>query len=216
MGVRRPLKTRNSRWAGALAGKLATWGVRPNAISVLSVVLAGAGSAAFVLAGHAGEPATKAGFFVAAAVGIQLRLLCNMLDGMVAVEGGLRTPTGELYNEFPDRLADAVLLVAAGYAIDCVTWGAELGWLAALLAILTAYTRALAGASGVSQSFVGPMAKPHRMALLTGAALASAVEGACGFPGRALPVALVLMVAGCCVTIVRRLAQAASELRDID
>ncbi len=33
--------------------------------------------------------------------GIQLRLLCNMLDGMIAVDTNHRTKTGELYNEIP-------------------------------------------------------------------------------------------------------------------
>ena len=53
---------------------------------------------------------------------IQLRLIANLLDGLVAVEGGKRTPTGELYNEAPDRIADTAVLVGAGYAVGGSPW----------------------------------------------------------------------------------------------
>ena len=33
--------------------------------------------------------------------GVLGRLLCNLLDGMVAVEGGKRSKSGELYNDVP-------------------------------------------------------------------------------------------------------------------
>src|SRR5690606_23492802 len=82
------------------------------------------------------------GGLIACAVCIQLRLICNLLDGMVAMEGGKQTPTGALYNEYPDRIADSLLIVALGYAAG-LPW---LGWLGALLAALTAYVR-LSGAS---------------------------------------------------------------------
>jgi len=50
-----------------------------------------------------------------AVAGIQGRLLCNMLDGMVAIEGGRQTKSGEIFNDLPDRVADAVIFVCAGY-----------------------------------------------------------------------------------------------------
>ena len=98
-----------------------------------------------------------------AVIGIQLRLLANVLDGLVAVEGGKRSTFGALYNEFPDRIADSIILVAIGYA---ALWPA-LGWLGALLAALTAYVRVFGGALGLPQRFRGPMAKQHRMAVAT-------------------------------------------------
>jgi phosphatidylglycerophosphate synthase len=51
-----------------------------------------------------------------AVVGVQLRLLCNLFDGMVAVEGGKKSKSGEVFNDMPDRIADPILLVCAGYA----------------------------------------------------------------------------------------------------
>ncbi len=57
--------------------------------------------------------------WLGAALGIQLRLVCNLIDGMVAIEGGMKSPVGGLYNEVPDRIADPLLLIAAGY---CNEW----------------------------------------------------------------------------------------------
>ena len=98
---------------------------------------------------------------------MQLRLLCNLLDGMVAIEGGRKSKVGVLYNEVPDRVADSLFLVALGYAIG-IAW---LGWLAALAAAVTAYIRVLGGTFGLAQDFRGPLAKQHRMAVMTAGCL---------------------------------------------
>src|SRR5262245_37932903 len=112
------------------------------------------------------------GGLVAVAACVQLRLLCNLLDGMVAIEGQRQSPTGALYNEIPDRLADSLLIVALGYAVG-KPW---LGWLGALAAAVTAYIRVLGGTCGLPQDFRGPLAKPHRMFVLTLGCLLGAVE----------------------------------------
>jgi len=142
--------------------------------------------------------------FIVVAAFIQLRLLCNLFDGMVAVEGGLKTKSGEIYNELPDRLSDPLILVGAGYSISWVVWGSYLGWAAGLLAVLTAYVRVLGASAGVQQYFCGPMAKQQRMAVMTAACLVAALEAALGWEGRVITLALVLIVFGCIVTIVRR------------
>lgn len=113
---------------------------------------------------------TPAGLLACASC-VQLRLLCNLLDGMVAIEGGRQTAWGVLYNEFPDRVADSLLLVGLGTAAG-QSW---LGWLCALLAALTAYVRMTGASLGMGQDFRGPMAKPHRMAVVTMACLSAAV-----------------------------------------
>src|SRR6185437_15410308 len=100
-----------------------------------------------------------------------------------------------------------LILVPAGYAVASLWYGPELGWSAALLAIFTAYVRMLGGASGLQQSFVGPMAKPHRMATLTIACVLSLFEGAFLRFGMVLWVALILINVGCVVTIWRRTAR---------
>jgi phosphatidylglycerophosphate synthase len=208
--TRRPLKTRNTKWAAALATALAKAGITPNQISIASIFFAALAGAAFFCAGR--FPTVSGWMYLTAAAGIQLRLLCNMLDGMVAVEGGLRSKTGELYNEIPDRFADALILIGAGYssadAFACIT----AGWLAAVMAIITAYVRALGVVAGAAQCFWGPMAKPHRMALLTAASIIAAFCGWAGCGFQIIPIALWLIVAGCAVTIFRRCRQIAREL----
>jgi len=180
--------------------------ISPNAISIMSVVFACCAGAAFSFSGHWGAFQRSLLLLIAAAC-IQLRLLANMLDGMVAVEGGLQTKSGEIFNDLPDRISDALILVPVGYAVGALWYGVELGWCAALLAIFTAYVRMLGGAAGLTQSFIGPMAKPHRMAALTVACVASIFESSFLRSGTILWAALVLVNAGCVVTIWRRTAR---------
>lgn len=208
---RRPLKTRSRPTARALAGALRRRGVRPNHVSIAGVFFALLAALALVALPHVSRP-LQASLLVAAAAGIQLRLLCNLLDGLLAVEGGLQSPTGELYNDVPDRFADLLIIVAAGYAIAW-DWGGALGWAAAAAALLTAYVRVLGGALGARQYFLGPMAKPHRMAVLTAACLLSLVElAATDFAGRFLAAALAVVLAGSLATFARRLTLVAREL----
>lgn len=167
--------------------------------------LAFAAVGAYLLAAHADRSAALVG--VAAC--IQLRLLCNLLDGMVAIEGGKQSATGALYNEVPDRLADSAFLVALGYAIE-LDW---LGWYAALAAALTAYIRVLGGSLGLAQDFRGPQAKPHRMAVLTAGCLIGAVELQ-RFDGQfALRAAAWIIAAGTTLTCVTRTVAIAAKLR---
>jgi phosphatidylglycerophosphate synthase len=211
---RRPLKTRGKRWAGVLAGFLVRCGVPPNGISVAGIFFALlAGLALMMVPGAASVGRQMVLLFVAAAC-IQLRLLCNMLDGMVALEGGLGSVAGDIFNEFPDRIADVLILLGAGAAVTLVPWAVHLGWLAALLAVLTAYVRALGASLGTAHAFDGPMAKPHRMALLTAACLVSIAECLVVYRGRVLFIALWLIAAGCIGTLARRLRRIVRELRD--
>jgi hypothetical protein len=85
--ARRPLASRSSGWAQYLAVRLTAAWVTPNQISLLSIAWAVLGGA--LLLWSPGWPA-----FIAAAVCVQLRLVCNLLDGMVAIEGGKSTATG--------------------------------------------------------------------------------------------------------------------------
>jgi len=209
---RRPLKTRQRAGPPALARILTRAGASPNAISLASLIFALAAGLCLAWTARV-EGAARLALFLAAAAGIQLRLLCNMLDGMVAVEGGKRTVYGEIFNDMPDRFADVAILVGAGYSIAIVPWGHELGWLAATLAVITAYIRLLGGSMGITQYFIGPMAKPHRMALLTAACVIAIFEDYLGMAGRIIAIALALMVVGMLVTCVRRTLRIVADLK---
>lgn len=154
--ARRPLASRSTRWAGFLSTAAVRAGLTADGISILSLLFAAAGAAGLL---YLERPWN----LLACAAGVQLRLLCNLLDGMVAIEGGRKSKVGVLYNEVPDRIADSVFIVALGYVIG-LPW---LGWLGALGAAVTAYIRVLGGTFGLAQDFRGPLAKQHRMAVLT-------------------------------------------------
>jgi len=151
-----------------LAAWLARRAVTPNQVSVAGMIFGVAAGCCLAATDAANEESvwTDRVLLLAAAAFVQLRLLCNLIDGMVAVEGGKGTRIGVLYNELPDRVCDVAIFVGAGYAAASEP---VLGWLAAVLAVATAYVRAVGKAEGAGNDFCGPMAKPHRMAVVTAA-----------------------------------------------
>jgi phosphatidylglycerophosphate synthase len=201
--TRRPIKSRSNIAIRTLAGILAKTAITPNQISAASVVFA-------VIAAFALTYSDRWWAMPIALAGVQLRLLCNVLDGLVAVEGGKKSAVGAIYNEFPDRAADSVLLIAAGYAAG----HPSLGWAAALLAALTAYVRVFGGSLGLEQHFIGPMAKQHRMAVLSLACVLAMVETAARLPHRSLLAALVIIAAGSAITCITRTRAIASALKE--
>jgi phosphatidylglycerophosphate synthase len=209
---RRPLKSRDVAFFRTLAGSLVRAGVSPNAISAASMVFGAA--AGLTLAATAGVSSGEARFWwLASAAFIQLRLAANLLDGLVAVEGRRGGPTGDIWNEAPDRVSDAATLIGAGFAAAS---SPILGFGAALMAFFVAYVRALGASAGAGQCFLGPQAKPHRMALLTLACVLSAVWPAAAFGPRAfsfVTLALSVVIVGGAVTAIRRLAFIAGFLR---
>ncbi|MDO5534330.1 MAG: CDP-alcohol phosphatidyltransferase family protein [Propionibacteriaceae bacterium] len=218
--LRREVPQRSTNWAKRLAGLLRALRFTPNGISIASVAFAALGCAAFVASGFAaasGEDALRATWLVVAALCAPLRLLCNMLDGMLAVEGSLSSPTGDLYNEVPDRVSDVLFLAGAGYAATLVPGAVTVGWVAATLAVLTAYVRSLGAAQGLSNHFEGPMAKPRRMWVLVVGALLSLFEPMVlvplGLPrGTVLVAALVVVALGSVATVIVRLTLIARDL----
>ena len=191
-------------------------GVPANAISLSSAVFGLGAGAALVATGWLSGGAGRFAWLGAAAL-IQLRLLANLFDGMVAIEAGKASPIGELFNEVPDRISDMAVLVALGYAPDS---SVVLGWSAALLAVFVAYIRAVGGSAGVGQVFDGWMAKPQRMFLVTVLCLFEAVA-----PERwnipllgttwSWPAAILgLICIGCAVTSAMRLRTIARRLEE--
>jgi len=199
---RRPIAARSSGWAQRAASMLARAGVAPNAVSLASVPFALIGAGLLLI-----WP-TVAGL-VGCAACVQARLVCNLLDGMIAVEGGKKTALGPLHNEFPDRIADSLFIVALGYAAGAPA----LGWFGALAAALTAYVRAFGGALGLGQDFRGPMAKQHRMAAMTFGCLLGAVELPLTGSRHALLATSALIALGSLATCVNRTLAIARRLR---
>jgi phosphatidylglycerophosphate synthase len=210
---RRPIATRNRKWAQAATAWLAARNVSPNAISI-------AGMFACIVAGIALGVTSISDYrilWLVAALGAQLRLTANMLDGMVAIASGRTSKTGELYNEVPDRISDAAVFIGAGFA-----WGGNvpLGYIATILAIFTAYVRAAGKIAGGPNEFCGPMAKQHRMLVITLVCLYSAItprswqmitfnESHIGL----VTLGLAVIIVGCIITVIRRVGRIAHGLK---
>lgn len=218
LASRRVLKSRDTRWAHALAGLLARSGVTPNAISIISVVFAGGAMVCFFKAGDQTGTASIIAAWGCALACIQLRLLCNLMDGMVAVEGGKGSPAGAIYNDAPDRVADVLILVGAGYSgagepgvvklFDVI----PLGWCCAVVAVWAAYTRVLGASLTGQHDFRGPMAKQHRMAVLCGGTLIEMIQHLNGRDRLGILIALTMIFFGGLWTCWRRLAALAGAL----
>src|SRR5206468_3009875 len=192
---------------------LASRNVSPNAISV-------AGMCACIIGGIALGLTSIADYrvlWLIGALGAQLRLTANMLDGMVAIASSRTSKTGDLYNEVPDRISDAAVFIGAGYA-----WGGNvaLGYIATILAIFTAYVRSAGKIAGAPNEFCGPMAKQHRMFVITLICLYLAItprswqmiafsDSRIGLTSLGLAV----IVVGCVVTVIHRLGRIARALR---
>ncbi|RAX42990.1 CDP-alcohol phosphatidyltransferase family protein [Rhizobium tropici] len=200
MGDRRPLASRNTRWAQMLARRMTALSVTPNRISQASMLMAALAGASFWLSGAADSLGMRVALLILATLFCQLRLLCNLLDGMVAVEGGKGEADGPFWNEFPDRIADILIFAGIGYGIAMP----GLGWAAGAFAVLTAYVRELGRAAGNPSNFGGPMAKQHRMAVTTAAALLSIVEALWSGGSWVLTIALWIIAIGSAVTVWRR------------
>jgi phosphatidylglycerophosphate synthase len=209
---RRPIATRNRKWAQATTAWLVSRNVSPNAISI-------AGMCACIIAGIGLGVTSITDYrilWLIAALGAQLRLTANMLDGMVAIASSRTSKTGELYNEVPDRISDAAVFIGAGFA-----WGGNvtLGYIATILAIFTAYVRAAGKIAGAPNEFCGPMAKQHRMLVITLICVYAAIaprswqiitfnDSEIGL----MTLGLVIIIAGCVITIIRRVGRIAHAL----
>lgn len=201
--TRRPLKVRGAGWSKAIAGYLSKKSITPNQISVASVFFA-VFSAICIVSIPSAVSYQVWLFPILAALFIQMRLLCNLFDGMVALEGGKSTKSGELYNDIPDRVSDSIIFIALGYSISVVTWSVELGYLAALFAMMTAYVRVLGSSMGAESCFKGPMAKQHRMAILTLSLILSPFEILFFAQSYILFIALFVIAFGSFLTVLNR------------
>ncbi len=192
---RRPLTSRDSAWAARLASWAVIREITPNQISQASMGFAAAGFALYAMSTQVSGIAQSLSLLLAAAT-LQARLVCNLIDGMVAIEGGKGTKDGPFWNEAPDRVSDFIFFAGAGLAAGNPT----LGLFAATFAIATAYIRELGRAEGFPPNFSGPLAKPQRMAVLTAGTVLAAFYAS----EWVLKWTLWIVVAGTAATVLRR------------
>jgi phosphatidylglycerophosphate synthase len=194
---RRPVGLKRNRLLQKLATQLSDQGITPNAISLGSIVCALMAATAIIAFGQIGglPLAIIASFLVFS------RGLCNLLDGLLAIENDHPTPTGAFFNEAPDRLADILLFTGTGLAWNLSWMGLSAGLGLSLLCVTTSYLRALGKALIGEDDFRGPLAKPHRIGvLITGLLLTPFLPEA--FP--AWEILLAVLFLGTLLTIVTR------------
>lgn len=162
---RRPIKSRSWTIFANIATAIANSGVSANAISASSILIALIGTSLMIASVHIEQAFITTICLVLAAVMVQLRLIGNLLDGMVAERSNSNSVIGRIYNEAPDRVSDILFILGFGY-IAHTHLAFAFGAIAACMAVLTAYVRMLAHEVGTRQPFLGPMAKPHRMVIL--------------------------------------------------
>ena len=205
---RRPILVRGNQWSQWLTNFLVRRNVAPNKISVASVIY---GLSAGIILAVMSLSTIPRVWWALAAILILWRLLTNMLDGMVAVATGKTSLLGELFNELPDRISDAAIFIGAGFANGGTP---DVGYVTAVLALLTAYVRTLGNQMGVQKLFMGPMAKSHRMFTLVALCLYMALTPTSWQPPLLTTWVLLLIAMGSFVTILRRLRHIVKSIQN--
>lgn len=158
---RRPIKSRETNLAQKGTNFLIKLKLTPNIISILSICFSLV-AAIFILKL---KTSINYMYILMSILGIQGRLLCNLFDGMVAIQTKKNSSIGELFNEIPDRISDTLIILPLGYIIE-LPYSIEIAFIAVFLSLFTAYIRVLGTSLGIT-TFKGPMAKQQRMASLT-------------------------------------------------
>lgn len=204
---RRPIPARNAQLSRLAASFLAKSGISGNAISVLSVVFGVIAGASLAVTSINDMPRI---WWTIPPVFILLRLLANMLDGMVAIETGKTSAVGELFNEVPDRISDAVIFMGAGFAMGS---SPHAGYTAATLSLFVAYVRALGNQMGVTGLFIGPMSKQQRMFSLIALCLYYTITPTSWRSFPLISWGLWAINIGCIITIGRRLQHIVAKVK---
>ncbi len=132
-------------------------GIHPDSVSYGSVVASASAAGCFWWSGEVPL------LLIPAVLFCYVRLWLNMLDGMVALASGKASLRGELLNDLPDRVSDAIIFAGVAHSGLCHMAS---GYWAAIFALLTAYVGTFGQALGVGRQFGGIMAKPWRMVVL--------------------------------------------------
>ena len=154
---RRPIAGMFRRTADGAVRFCVGHGISPDAVSYGSI---GASAAAAICFWQSGR---WIGLLIPAALFCYLRLWLNMLDGMVALAAQRASLRGELLNDLPDRISDAIIFGGVAQSGLCHP---ATGYWAAIFALLTAYVGTFGQALGVGRQYGGVMAKPWRMVAL--------------------------------------------------
>ncbi len=195
------LRWRN--WTHNLGRVLAQHNVTPNDISLLGVVFAATAGAAFYFSLQP-DALDRALLLLLAAAAIQLRRLSGRLHAIVTRESVQPRPHAIFY-DFPNRIAEALILVPAGYAVQNLPFGLELAWGAAFLGLFNAYVGQIGDDAPEPRSRITITNLP--MMLLSAASVLSVFDRMVYLPGIMLWIALIIVNLAAVATIWQRTLQ---------
>ncbi len=175
-------------------------GVHPDVLTAAAVAVAAAGGVCIAV-----SPTVPILLWAVPVLAI-VRIVLNLLDGMVARRTGLARPIGAVWNELGDRAAD-VLFIGGLAWVPAVDPRLALG--AVISALLASYAGVAAKAAGGTRQFVGPMSKPGRMGTLSVGSILAVFLG-----DEWLAVAAAVILVGALLTLLQRVLAARRELRN--
>lgn len=192
--------------ADGVIAPLGRLGVRPNHVTVLSVVLS-AGAALLVAHGHLMSGAWV--FFAAIA--------CDLVDGLLARSLGIQSTSGAFFDSFCDRISEGVIFAGLAYlGRDTFLFAASF-W-ALLASYMISYARSRGEGLGVDCK-AGLMQRPERLLTLFFTLLLAPLIALLGIPATTIVAAGVSLIALLAtLTAMRRASLIMGELgkRDAD
>ncbi len=137
------------------------------------------------------------------------RLMCNLMDGMVAREKGISSKRGEALQEAVDRFSDSAILLGLSFSPQ---GNILLGIFTITLVLISSYLGILKKAVGGEREFGGIMGKVDRVWVVIVCSILQAFYKKLG-PFTFVELALLIILVGSVITIVGR---ALSIRRDIE
>ncbi|MDH3223016.1 MAG: CDP-alcohol phosphatidyltransferase family protein [Gemmatimonadota bacterium] len=147
------LKPRFQALLRPLVNRLASFGITPNQITVAALALS------MVVGGSIAMAPEERWRLLLLPVFLFIRMALNALDGMMARELGMESPTGAFLNELGDVLSDAALYLplalVPGFSVPLMVAIVVLAGVSELAGVVAAQI-------GASRRYDGPMGKSDR------------------------------------------------------
>ena len=155
----------NNCWlARKIAGVIATVGISPNSLSLLSLFSAAIAGLLFAIAGLKGLHL----LLLFAGILVAVNAILDTFDGVLAREAGIASKKGDFLDHVIDRYADMFILcgiIFGGY----VSW--EIGLIAIIGILLTSYMGTQAQAVGLGRIYGGMVGRADRLLLIIAATM---------------------------------------------
>ena len=133
------------------------WGISPNAITILSIILS------FALSYFFWNASDCSSYFLIVAFGLLLRMMLNALDGMMARIYNLQSKLGEILNEVGDIISDVAIYFPL---ILFESLEIEIAIIFILLSIINEFCGLIAKVISRERRYDGPMGKSDRAFLV--------------------------------------------------